>query len=143
MIGKMNKIIFEKEHQQILHDFMKKITDGAMHIENARYIGLIDENQNIIASLSVSDYRGNSVVIGFCLTGKITKSFIKFGCNYVFNQLKVKKALSFIDSTNEKSINFTQKLGSKLECTIKNACENDNDLLVFSMTKNQCKFLNN
>jgi RimJ/RimL family protein N-acetyltransferase len=45
-----------------------------------------------------------------------------------------------ISSSNKRSIKFVEHLGFTLEATLKDACK-DGDMLLYSMTKEKCRWL--
>lgn len=68
------------------------------------------------------------------------RAWLAFCFRYVFDQLKVKKMIGIVDSTNEKAIRFDRRLGYVHEATIKDAGRHG-DSLIFTMTREQCRFL--
>jgi RimJ/RimL family protein N-acetyltransferase len=60
--------------------------------------------------------------------------------DYPFNQLKCKKICGTIPSSNLGLLAFNVKLGFKVEATIKDAYP-DGDMLVMSMTRDECRWL--
>lgn len=64
-----------------------------------------------------------------------------FSCfDYPFNQLGLIKLIGLVDSTNDRAIRLDKHLGFHLEATLKDAAPKG-DLLIFSMTREQCKWL--
>jgi hypothetical protein len=61
--------------------------------------------------------------------------------DYVFVQLKCKKVCGTIPSSNQTLLEFNKKLGFSQEAVIKDAYP-DGDMLVVSMTREQCRWLN-
>jgi hypothetical protein len=70
----------------------------------------------------------------------MTREFLWVCFDYPFNQLRVNKILGLVDSTNVPAQRFDQNLGFVLEHSIKDAGK-VGDLLVYSMTRQQCRFL--
>jgi len=61
--------------------------------------------------------------------------------DYCFNQLGIHKLIGQVYSTNEKARRLDEKMGFVLEATIKDYCL-EGDLLMYTMTKEQCRILN-
>lgn len=70
----------------------------------------------------------------------MTKEYLRVCFDYPLNQLKVKKILGLVDSTNMDARKFDEHLGFELEACIKGAGPKG-DLLIYSMTAEQCRFL--
>jgi RimJ/RimL family protein N-acetyltransferase len=60
--------------------------------------------------------------------------------DYPFNQLGCKKICGTIPSSNPSLLAFNRKLGFNVEAVIKDAYP-DGDMLVMSMTKDECRWL--
>lgn len=61
--------------------------------------------------------------------------------HYPFVQLKLKKLIGLVDSTNQPALDFNDRMGFTEEARIKDAVA-FGDLLLMSMTKEQCRWLN-
>lgn len=61
--------------------------------------------------------------------------------DYPFNALKVSKLVGQVQSANKPAIELDEKLGFTLEATIKDFSL-DGDLLLYTMTRDQCRILN-
>lgn len=95
----------------------------------------------IVGGVVFDNWNGNSICMHVAGEGNwFSRSFAQACFGYAFIQLKVKKALAPVDSTNEKSKRFCERLGFRLEATITSAGKTG-DLLVFSMTPEQCRWL--
>ena len=70
----------------------------------------------------------------------MTKSYLGFCFQYAFNQAKVNKILGFVGSKNLQARKFDEHLGFRLEASIEGA-HIDGDLLIYSMTRAQCRWL--
>ena len=70
----------------------------------------------------------------------ITREFLRKAFAYPFDQLKVNKILGLVDSSNEAARRLDEHLGFVIEATVKDAAPHG-DLLIYSMTREQCKYL--
>ena len=138
---------------------MKIIVDNAPHIfgpwfaekmgikwiaGQAQYIGLFDTDLNQpIASCMYEGFNGRSVRVHLATEGPnwLNREYLWFCFYYPFEQLKVTKLIALIESNNLKSVKWTKHCGYQLEATLKDAGQ-DADLLIYTMTKEQCKWLN-
>lgn len=71
----------------------------------------------------------------------MTRAFLWTCFHYPFEQLKVNKILGPVGSANTAARRFDEHLGFVLETALKDA-HPDGDLLIYSMTRDQCRFLN-
>jgi hypothetical protein len=105
-------------------------------------IGLWD-GERLVAGTIYDQYNGASCCIHVAgeYQGWLTKPFLWTAFAYPFLQLKVRKLIGLVSSSNEKSRKFQERLGFRLEAALKDA-HPDGDLLVYTMTKDQCRWLN-
>jgi RimJ/RimL family protein N-acetyltransferase len=71
----------------------------------------------------------------------MTRSFIKAVFRYIFIQLKCKVIISPVESENEKAIKFISHIGFKDAYRIKNGGSNGQDLIIFEMQIENCKYI--
>lgn len=105
-------------------------------------IGLT-RNDELIAGVMYDHFIGNSIRMHVASDGSkkwLNREFLRVCFDYPFRQLKVKKVLALIDSTNEASLKFSQHLGFVKEATLAE-CGRKGDLVILSMTREQCKHL--
>lgn len=105
-------------------------------------IGLLDDKRGPVAGCLYSDYNGNSVVLHCAGEGRtwLNREFLWFVFFYAFEQLKVTKIISPVESTNLDSIRFIKHIGFTLEATLQDACPKGN-MLLFTMNRADCKWL--
>lgn len=127
------------DNQDLLGNWLCSRT-GGVYTGGGSYIGLIDENNTIIAVAGYEDYNGASVRAHIAFEGRLTKEFIWFGFWYPFEQLKVKKIIGLVSSNNEKALKLDKHFGYIEEAIIKDAAP-DGDLHILTMTREQCKIL--
>lgn len=113
--------------------------DGHFSEDNASAIGLIRDGK-IVAGVIYENCNGRSVVCHLAIVGQVNKSFLRVTTGYAFEALGVDKIIGPISSANEKSIKAAKTIGFVEEARITNAAPNG-DLILFTMTANQCRFL--
>lgn len=62
--------------------------------------------------------------------------------DYPFNRLGVHKIVGQVNSANSDAIKLDTHFGFELECKVKGFYEGGGDLLVYTMTRDQCRILN-
>lgn len=118
-------------------------TDGAWAPGQGRAIGL-EENGRLIAGVAFDSFNGASCCIHVAaVPGKrwMNREFLWVTFAYPFLQLNVKKLLGPVGSLNVEARAFDEHVGFVLEAALKDA-HPDGDLLVYSMTRDQCRWLN-
>ena len=106
--------------------------------------GVEDADGRLIAGVAFDNYNVASVQIHVAaLPGVnwISKPLLHQVFSYPFRQLGVKKLIGLVGSTNEAALRFDLALGFHIEATLKDAYP-DGDLLILSMTQDQCRWLN-
>jgi RimJ/RimL family protein N-acetyltransferase len=102
-------------------------------------IGLLS-NGRLIAGVLYDHYNGASIAMHVAGEGNwLTRDFLRICFHYPFEQLKVRKVIGMVSSANKQAQRFDEHLGFTLEATIKDAAP-DGDLLLYSMTREQCRF---
>lgn len=107
-------------------------------------IGLIDENLQLLAGVAYTSWNGASLYMHVAaVPGRqwLNRKFLHICFDYPFNQLGAKKLIGLVGSQNADALRFDQNLGFVLEATLKGA-HPDGDLLVLTMTREQCRWLN-
>jgi RimJ/RimL family protein N-acetyltransferase len=114
--------------------------NGGSFSPESTAIGVESDGQ-LIGGVMFDSWNGNSICLHVAGQGNwYSRSFGQAVFGYAFGQLKVKNALAPVDSTNEKSRRFCERIGFRLEATITSAGKTG-DLLVFSMTPDECRWL--
>jgi len=60
---------------------------------------------------------------------------------HAFSDFKLKKLIGFVNSKNERSMKMTAHLGFVEEYRIPGVHDNEGDLVIFTMTPEQCKYI--
>ena len=88
-------------------------------------------------------YNGKSACMHVAaLPGKrwMTREYLKVCFDYPFRQLKLKKLIGLVDSTNADALRFNAHLGFVTEAVVADAGRHG-DLHILTMTPAQCRFL--
>lgn len=70
----------------------------------------------------------------------LTRAYMKTVFDYAFNVCKVKVVINPVSANNDASARFTEHIGFKHHTTIP-AGDGDNDLLIFTMYRDNCRWL--
>lgn len=105
-------------------------------------IGLAQGNR-LIAGTIFDNYNGANVCIHVASSSPEAwrnREFLWFNFHYAFNQLGCKRVTGMVPSSNLPARRFDEWLGFVPEATLKDA-HPDGDLLVYVMTREQCRWL--
>lgn len=104
-------------------------------------IGL-ERDGKLIAGVVYDNYLGGSICIHVASEGShwLTRDFLRAVFGYPFNQLQVRKLIGPVDSDNFEARRFDEHLGFIPEAVLKDAGRHG-DLILYSMTRQQCRFL--
>lgn len=104
-------------------------------------IGL-EQDGKLIAGVLYDHYNGQSIAMHVAAEGKrwMTREYLWVCFHYPFEQLKVKKIIGLVDSTNLDAQRFDEHLGFEKEAVITHAGA-VGDLIIYGMTKDKCRFL--
>lgn len=136
----MKKIVVDRQEE--LGQWLAKRA-GGLYVPNlSRYIGQVDENDNITAVIGFDDFNGRTMRMHCAGEGNwLNRNLLWFSFHYAFNLNNVTKLIGLVDSLNEAALKFDKHLGFVEEARIKDAGW-DEDLVILTMTKEQCKYLN-
>lgn len=103
---------------------------------------MVGEDGNLYAGVLYDHYNGRSIAMHVAGDGGhwITRDLLRAAFRYPFNELMVRKILGLVDSTNLGARKLDEHLGFQLEAVLKDAGP-QGDLLLYSMTAEQCRFL--
>lgn len=115
---------------------------GGFWFPGAVAIGYSRDGRNLCAGVMYDLYNGASICMHVAGEGNwLTREFLRAAFEYPFETAKVRKVIGLVDASNTKARKFDEHLGFKLEATVKDAAPKG-DLLIYSMTREQCRYLN-
>jgi len=133
----LKKIITDQNYR--VGEWVSERTNSTFNVNSISCIGL-EENGELIAGVIYDGYNTASIAMHVAVEGMINREFLWFCFYYPFEQLNVHKIIGMVEETNSNARKLDEHLGFELETRIKNACING-DLLIYSMTKDQCRHL--
>jgi len=98
-------------------------------------------DEKLVAGVIFDHYNHVSVAMHVAGEGKwFDKDFARKCFDYAFNVLKVRKILGFVPEGNRKARRFDEHIGFKEETRVADATR-DGDLIIYSMTRHDCRWL--
>jgi len=105
----------------------------------------IIKNDKLIGGVVFDNYRpsAKTVSVSIALDDKraLDRESLRLLFDYGFNQLQCNRMTTMIDSENDKSIKLCSSLGFVQEGCLRSASPTGNDLVIFGMLKEECKWL--
>ena len=101
-----------------------------------------ERDGQIVGGVVYDNFRGASICMHVAGSDGhwMSREFLRAVFGYPFDQLGVKKVLGTVDSPNVAAQQFDEHLGFVLEATLRDAGRGG-DLLIYSMTRAQCRHL--
>lgn len=121
-------------------DYVDRLLGGS-HDANARGIGL-ERDGRLVAGVKFDDWNQRSICMHVAAEGSswMNREYLWYCFHYPFVELGVSKILGLVAESNVRARRFDEHLGFRLEYSIADA-HPDGALLIYSMTKEQCRFL--
>lgn len=129
-------------HEEIFGPWLMGKINGQWIPGRGSVIGLWEDGVGPVAACLYESHNGASILGHLAGDGKkwMNREFLWYCFYYPFEQLQVKKILGLVESDNYDARKLDEHLGFTLEATLKDAAPKG-DLLVYSMTRDQCKWL--
>jgi len=104
----------------------------------------MDDDNTLVAGAISEGYNTVSITAHIWIAEgrQPSKDWMAAIFDYPFNHLGVHKIVGRVYSGNDQAVKLDEKFGYVLEATIKDFCP-DGDLLIYTMTREQCRILNN
>ena len=135
-------IVINSDNIQEFADWIKPRADVHINdIANSSYIGFV-ENNKIIGAVLFTNYDGNNIYIhvAFDTPKCVNKKTIKLMFDYIYNQIKCKRATAQCDDTNARIKKLVEGVGFIREGTMRNMA-GKNNLAVYGMLREECKWV--
>lgn len=115
---------------------------GTWGPEGREAIGLVRDDEEVLAGVMLENYTGHCITMHIAISSANVpiRKLLVTSALYVFNQLGCHKILGLVPSTNKAALSFDTRLGFTPEAIIKDVFK-DGDMIVLSMTREQCGFL--
>ena len=136
-----------KAQRQMIANFMRNLS-GVDPSEQTIYLGWLKENESGSAELAIgvafNGFMGNCCQIHVAMAPGYSfspREMLQASFRYAFEQLKRERLIGIVNSNNEKAMAFDSHLGFEEIARIPGAHDEGGDVVVLSMTKDQCKYL--
>jgi RimJ/RimL family protein N-acetyltransferase len=132
-------------HEDLFGPWMMKLLDGGDWLPGRGHIiGLWDDVCGPVAACLFEASNGASIMLHIATDGSrkwMNREYLWFVFYFPFIQLGVTKIIAPVESSNKICADFVEHIGFILEATLKD-CAPKGDLLIYTMARDQCKWLN-
>lgn len=107
-------------------------------------IGLMDGDGQILAGVVYDMFRGYDVQMHIAAVKDrkwLTKTFLRECFRYPFVQLGVKRVTGLVAASNTDARRFDEHLGFVLEGRVRHGIADGDDLLIYGMLKDECRWI--
>lgn len=111
----------------------------------ARGIGLAEDGE-LIAGVVYENYTGKNITMHVAaVPGKrwLNREYLYRCFAYPFIQLGCNRVTGLVKSDNFEAQKFDEHLGFKKEGLLRRACDDDTDLILYGMLKEECRWIGN
>ena len=95
----------------------------------------------LVAGVAYECFTGGNIYVHQCVKGRVPRMFWWAVTDYPFNQLGCKRITGLVESTNKKALELNKHIGFRVEATLEKAGQNDADMVVMVLWKEDCRFL--
>lgn len=114
---------------------------GTYSTTNCIAVGRETDDGRILGGFVFDGYNRKSIRMHVAGEGNwLSVELLRMAFGYAFKQLKVKKVIGLIESSNPRCIHLAKRLGFVQEAQIKDAAPGG-DWIVMTMTPEQCRYL--
>jgi hypothetical protein len=108
----------------------------------ATAVGLLNTRHEIVAAVIYENFiRDISIDVHIAIEGRMTPEFLGEIFRYPFQQLRVRRLTAKVAASNATSRRFVERLGFRLEGTIRQQLPDLEDLLIYGMLESECRWL--
>lgn len=116
---------------------------GGQYVPHTGHTIALVDNDRVIAGVLFDNYNGASIQMHVAAEPGarwMTRQYLWKCFDYPFRQLQCKLVVGLVAASNHDARRFDEHLGFILKATLEDA-HPDGDLLIYGMTKDQCKWL--
>jgi RimJ/RimL family protein N-acetyltransferase len=142
-------IVFPNTREQdvVMAAFMQKHA-LVKPTSDSRHIGWVDNSNparaRLLGAVCFNTFIGSTCQLHVAMDGGYhftPREMLATVMDVAFNRFGIKKLLGIVNSRNEKAIRYDRHLGFVEEYRMAGMHDEGGDIVVFSMTKEQCRYL--
>ena len=134
----MKRVVLDQS--QRVGEWVCAKTGGLYEPQTSAAIG-VERDGEIVAGVLFDHFNGTSCCMHVATEPHgMTRDLFRAAFAFVFTQLKLKKVIGLVEEANRAARRFDEHVGFTLETRIADA-SSGGDLLIYTMTPLQCRFL--
>lgn len=132
-------ILFDRP--DIVGPWVYQRTGGVFLPQISQCIGQLDSNGNVVAGVVFEGYNGATMKSHIAVEAghSLNRQMLWAIGRYAFEEMKVKKLIGIVDSTNEKALKLDKKFGFVEECRIAGGTP-DGDMVILSLSPENYRY---
>ena len=139
----------QKNQRQMIANFMRNLA-GVDPSDSTIYLGWFVESKtekgssDLAVAVALNGFMGNVCQIHVAMAPNYNyspKEMLQAAFRYAFETLGRERLIGIVNSNNEKAMVYDKHLGFEELTRIEGAHDEGGDIVIFSMTKEQCKYL--
>ena len=131
--------IIDKDHARV-GQWMQ--AHGACQYNAAAVCIGLERNGDLVAGVQYEQYSGvgGSMLVSIAVTGRLTKTFVRYACEYAAYEAKVNMVYAMVGEGNAKSQRFVEQMGFVRLCAVPQSHPTGSTYL-YGLWKSSCKYL--
>lgn len=111
--------------------------------DDFRAIGWVSDGLHLRAVVGYNGFAGRAAQMHFATDdpAAITRRFVRAAFEYPFVQLGLEYLLAPVNSTNQKILTFTRKIGFREVHRLPGCHEDGGDLILLQMNRSECRWI--
>lgn len=124
-----------------VYRFVRSLDVEVARSADQQGIGL-ERNGELVGGVLYENFDGRNIWMHCAGVGRwITRDLLKAAFSYPFIQLDCSAVWGWVEAENEKARRLDEHLGFKQQAVIPAASKNGGDVIIYRMTKEECRFL--
>jgi RimJ/RimL family protein N-acetyltransferase len=123
-------------------DYREALAEAGWSLsEQAKFIGKVKGGE-LVALAAFDNYNGDDIDVHIVANG-FTRDWIRAICEYAFDLCQCNRMTSLNDAENFTMERYLDRLGFQYEGRKRKALPNGNDILIYGLIKEDCKWVGN
>lgn len=106
----------------------------------------LEKDGELIAGALYEGFNGQNVWVHLCgAPGRrwMTREFLRYGFHYPFNEMGVKRLSGYVNASNTDARRLNEHFGYQEEARLVGAAPDGDDVILYVMWRENCRFLEN
>lgn len=112
-------------------------------VENMKALGLVRDGR-LVAGVLYEGFNGRNVWMHVAAEPSrrwMNRQYLWYCFHYPFNEMGVDRVSGYVNASNTAAIEFDEHLGFQREAVLRGAAPDGDDVFIYVMRRNDCRFL--